>query len=190
MIINPTILAAGRGSLLQRENAGNENINRLFRKSIPQPINLDLSAISSAFFKLCRNDFANLDTMDDLVLVQDLISCRIFYTYEVFDLKLPSIGFIVSLLSFVAESGYAKKLYNIQDGQPMPSIDSINKFLYYPMSFREALLVLKEFQNQIPMVFLDEFIVIDERVYAFIQNIFRALGVVCITMGTDSAASN
>lgn len=73
----------------------------------------------------------------------------------------------------------------------MPNIDSIKELLYFPMSVEEALLELKRFEASIPIVFLDEFFVSDCVFYnAFLMNVFRSLGVVCVTMGTEFVESN
>jgi len=122
----------------------------------------------------------------------DVLSCNVFLQEKVINLELHSIGFVVSMLAIFAKADYAKDLYNVVRGEDLPNIGSYGsmQLMYYPMSYRKALLVLQPFYKLLPVVFLDEFIVSGDRSYAFFRNIFRVLGVVCVTMGTDSAASN
>lgn len=158
---------------------------RLVSPKLHTHINWWNRSLHCRFFKVLEEDRKILANKKSF----KMYSCEIFLEPEIFDLKLVSIGFTVALLALVAKTEYAKNLYKTKNVKDLPKLEKLEEFLYFPMSYKDALIELQKFQNTTPFVFLDDFLVSDTIDYEFARNLFRALGVVCVTVGTKPMAT-
>ena len=150
----------------------------------PQPINLSTYSLSRIFVEAVRKDIDKLRA--EGVSDNQLNSCNLYYAIlDVNDSEIPVKDIPLATLGLLHNIMMLEDLSQL-DGQ----ILSDDLRIVTEMTFAVC---RSKVPSNAPIFFLDEFNLSNrsnpvEMVFA--RNILRALGLVCITMGTDSTSTN